>query len=602
MLSLGLFWSLTVIVSFVNTNLEVQIVIGGGTAGLAVATRLSQGLRQACVLVVEAGPDAHNESKIYIPGLKGSTIGTAYDWNFTTIPQPDALDRVWTQARGKVLGGSSALNLMTYDRGCREDYDAWEQLGSPGWNWKALYPSMLKAENFTRNASTYGTAGVGYGGPIQAAINDFIPFQQLSFIPTLNVLGVPSNLESLDGNPLGVMWQPSSIRSTNYTRSYSPDYLPLAGSNLVVSTNTRVAKINFDRLGNGSLVATGITLTDNSTITASKEVILSAGSFQSPNLLELSGIGNSSIITSAGVQPLLDLPGVGENLQDHIRIQNSYQLKPNYTSFDELRFNATFAATQLVLYNANQRSEYDYTGSGYSFLTWDQVQGAATQNLTSLAQQAATADSNSSISQKKLNYLVNPTLKAQVPQLEIIFSDGYTGVKGYPPVNTTLYGQGFFTLIAAILHPFSRGSVHINSSNPIAKPVINPNYLSHEYDIQAAITATQYLRKVANTAPLKDIWVSEYEPGTQVQTDAQWRTFAQNTTLTIYHPAGTCALLPKADGGVVDPNLKVYGTTNLRVVDASVIPILPSAHLQTVVYGIAEQAAEIIVKIWAELD
>ncbi len=175
-------------------------------------------------------------------------------------------------------------------------------------------------------------------------------------------------------------------------------------------------------------------------------------------------------------------------------------------------------------------------------------------------------------------------------------SDGYTGVKGYPAVNTTLYGKGFFSLIAAIMHPFSRGTVHINASNPLGKPLIDPRYLSNEYDLQAAIAAIKKCRQIALTPPIRDVWVSEYEPGlNNVNTDAEWRDFVLNTALTIYHPVGTCSMLPKRDGGVVDSKLKVYGTENLRVVDASIIPVLISAHMQTAVYGIAEMAAEIII-------
>ncbi|KAK4993384.1 hypothetical protein LTR66_006019 [Elasticomyces elasticus] len=569
------------------------IIVGGGTAGLALATRLSQSLPYDCILVIEAGPSAPDEPRINIPGLKGSTIGTVYDWNFTTVPQPGARNRVFPATRGKVLGGSSALNLMTWDRASIADYDAWEELGNPGWNWDSMIASMEKSENFVRTNGTYGFNGVGYGGPIQTLVNQYVPSQQLNFIPTMEHLGLDHNLESLGGNPLGVMSQPSNIRWIDYTRSYSPAYLTLAGQNLHIMNGTMVSKIDFqDQCG--ELVATGVTLAGNTTIRATKEVILSAGTFQSPTLLELSGIGQTSVLSAAGKDCLLDLPGVGENLQDHIRIQNSYQLKPNYTSFDILKYNSTFAAEQLALYKNGERSMYDYTGSGYAYMTWQQALGNH-ENLTYLAKQAAS--STSVVDQKKLSYLTT-SLRSVVPQLEVIFSDGYTGVKGYPAKTSDLYGKEFFTLIAGIQHPFSRGSVHINSSNPAGKPVINPNYLGCEYDLQAAIAATKFNRKIASTAPLKDAWIDEYEPGSAVGTEAQWRDFAKNTTLSLYHPVGTCAMLPRNESGVVSPELIVYGTSNLRIVDASVVPILPSAHLQTAVYGIAERAAVMIIEKW----
>jgi choline dehydrogenase-like flavoprotein len=560
-----------------------------------VATRLSQGLPWASILLLEAGPSALSEERINIPGKKGSTLGTVYDWNFTTVAQPGAKNRVFSVPRGKVLGGSAALNLMSWDRASVSEYNAWEDMGNPGWNWLSMIAAMKRAETFTPSPH-YGTTGVGTSGPIKTIINRFIPEHQESWIPTMNSLGVSLNLESLGGNPLGVMYQPSNIDSATWSRSYSANgYIPQAGSNLDVVNGARVAKINLKRCGK-SRVATGVTLQDGTVIHARGEVVLSAGSIQSPGLLELSGIGRKSVLDAAGITQIIDLPGVGENLQDHFRIQASFQLKEEYTSFDKLRYDTTFASEQLDLWRAGQSSMYDYTGSGYTFLNWEQAAGAAdASTLLSLAQQAIGA-STSPTDKKRLGFLSNPA----VPQLEVIFSDGYTGVKGYPAAGTELFGKGFFSLIAGIMHPLSRGSVHVKSSSLNDQPVINPNYLSSEYDIQAAIAAIKYVRKIANTAPLSSMWTAEYEPGLaavpETDNEAQWRDFALSTTLSIFHPVSTCAMLPKDKGGVVSPSLVVYGTTNLRVVDASVMPVLVSGHIQTAVYGIAERAAEFIIQ------
>lgn len=254
--------------------------------------------------------------------------------------------------RGKVLGGSSALNLLVWDRGCKADYDAWEDLGNKGWNWKNMYRSMLKVENFTFTPE-YGSEGVAKGGYIQTLINRIVPSHQITFAPVMQSLGLKVNRESLGGDPNGVSRQPSCIREENYTRSYSVEYLKYAQSNLVLKLSARVAKVNFDK----HLRATGVTLEDGTSIAASKEVILSAGTFQSSALLELSGIGNKTILAKAGITPLYNLPGVGENLQDHTRIHASYILKPGFVSVDRLRFNATYAAEQLALYNARQPSK-----------------------------------------------------------------------------------------------------------------------------------------------------------------------------------------------------------------------------------------------------
>lgn len=569
--------------------------MGGGTAGLALSTRLSQGLPNDCILVVEAGLYEPYELGINVPGKKGSTLGGPYDWNFTTTPQPGLNNRQIPSNRGRVLGGSSALNLMSWDRASIADYDAWEALGNPGWNWQRFIAAMLKVETFQRTNNEYGTEGLGTDGPIHTLINRLQPSQQQGFYPAMESLGVQLNLNSLDGDPLGCMYHMSNIRESNYTRSYSTEYLWRAGPNLDILENNTVSKIEFGNTStSGKLVATGVNI-GGRIIQARKEVILSAGSFQSPALLELSGIGDTAVLTGAGINTLLDLPGVGSNLQDHIRVQNSYQLKPNYTtSADELRTNASYAAEQLSLWDEWKISTYDYTATGYAYLTWNQALGNSSLDLVDLAKQSA--DPNSIIDQHKLSYLTT-NLSTQVPSLEIILSDGYTGVKGPPAPASSIYDAHFFTLIAVVMHPLSRGTVHINASDPTGKPVINPNYVSNPYDLRAITEAAKYNRKIASSPGMVETWTDEYEPGlVTVQTEAAWEQFARNTTLSIYHPLGTCAMLPMEKRGVVSPQLVVHGTTNLRVVDASVIPIQPSAHIQTMVYGIAEIASEMIVE------
>jgi choline dehydrogenase-like flavoprotein len=504
----------------------------------------------------------------------------------TTIVQPNANNRVFSQNRGKVLGGSSALNLMTWDRTSEFELDAWEkQLGNKGWNWKNLYAAMLKCETFLPSPA-YGTEGVGTTGPIRTLINRIFPRHQSAWYPTMNSLGLATNRESLNGNPIGVSTQPSNV-SPNYTRSYAPEYLKLAKDNLVLKLDTRVAKVNFK-----GKTATGVTLEDGTTITARKEVILSAGSFLTPGLLELSGVGNATLLQKLGIPVVKNLPSVGENLQDHIRIQISYQLKPEYPSFDVLR-NATRAAAELALYNADRVSLYDYTASGYAYFPWATVGDETASKVRALVSNDA---SLTSAADKLKKMYFSPALSTKVPQLEVIFSDGYTGLKGYPAANSSQFGIGTFSLIGVVQHPLSKGNVHISSQNIGDKPLINPNYLSHPYDLEAATNLAKYLRKIASTQPMSDVWAQEYEPGNAVQTDADWKKYALANTLSIYHPIGTAALLPENDGGVVNEKLKVYGTKGLRVVDASIIPVLPSAHLQTLVYGIAEMAAEMIIR------
>ncbi|KAK7434970.1 hypothetical protein CaCOL14_012084 [Colletotrichum acutatum] len=571
------------------------IVVGGGTAGVALSTRLSQGLQNATVLVIEAGPSGLGDERIEIPGRRGSTFGSKYDWNLTTVPQEGSNGRVWVQTRGHVLGGSSALNLFSYDRASAHEYDGWEQLGNPGWNWESMRSAMMKSENFTSANTQYytGSEGVGNSGPIKALINRLIPKHQAPLFPVMNSFGIETNLESLNGNVLGVLYSPNSIEPTHYNRSYSANsYLPLAGPNHFVLTESKVAKVNLETTCHGSQRAAGVTLVDGTVLSARREVIVSGGGLLSPSILENSGIGKADVLSAAGIDQIIDLPGVGENLQDHIRIQSSYELKSNYTGYDRLKYDTVYAAEQLQLWWEGKTSMYGYSGSGYTFTNWNQALGDDGEAALTALAQTAIGDTNNPVEKKKLQWLNDTT----VPQLEILFSDGYTGVKGYPASGSPGYGKDYFTLIAAIMHPLSRGHVHINPADTLGPPLINPNYLSNDYDLQAAIQAIKKCRQVALTEPLRSTWVSEYEPGLNTTTDAQWRDFALKTTLSIYHPVGSCAMLPREDGGVVDPSLKVYGTENLRVVDASIMPVLISAHIQTAVYGIAERAADIIIE------
>ncbi|KAL8369878.1 hypothetical protein RB595_000299 [Gaeumannomyces hyphopodioides] len=586
------------------------IIVGGGTAGAALATRLSQGLPSASILLLEAGP-AESDDTINIPGFGGRSWGGRFDWNLTSVAQSELGGRKITHPRGHILGGSSALNLMVWDHGSRQEYDAWEELGNPGWNWGSMFPAMLRAHNFTRFPGTYGDEGVGFGGPVQTVIPPPQPeSMRLFFTQTFNAVGVPSNLESLGGNPIGAMRQPRSIDARTWTRSTSASaYLPLAGPGLKVQANSPVAKVDLRRRNAGPhskdreslFEATGVTLADGTKLHARREVVLSAGAFHSPALLEASGVGQAGVLAAAGVPQLLELPGVGENLQDHIRVNNVYQLAEGFKSLDELRYNATYAAEQLALYRAGQQSALREPGSAIVFATWAQAadgpQRAA--RLAALADEAAASASASVVVKKKAAMIkaADPTN----PELEGIWSDSYSGAKGYPQPGTPLYGRDFFSLLSGVMQPLSVGSVHLQPGQPSpTRPAIDFRYFSARYDLAAVVEGARWMRRVAGTQPLQSGVVAEAEPGLDLlgpdATDAQWEAWARQTMSSIFHPAGSCAMLPRRDGGVVDPALKVYGTANLRVVDASVMPLLVSGHIQSAVYGIAERAAELIIR------
>ncbi|KAI8939291.1 hypothetical protein NX059_005116 [Plenodomus lindquistii] len=375
--------------------------------------------------------------------------------------------------------------------------------------WGNMYPAMLKSENFQRRdgIAKYGLEGVDRGRPIQIALAESPPPHVQAGIPTLQALGIQQNLESLNGTSIGVMYQPASYRLSNHTRSYSVDYLPSAHDNLVLLFNSTVEKVILSEEADR---ATGV-LIDGRKIKARKEVIVSGGSLLSPKISELSGIGQKTVLQKAGIEQLVDLPGVGENLQDHLRIQTTYALKPDILGLDILKYNATRAASELALWKDNVTSLYGSTGSCYGLMKWKQALGDD-EKLLALARLAA--KNSSVVDRKKLSLLVD--LASGAPDLEVVFSAGYISTRGYPANGTAGYGKQYVTLLAGVMHPFARVSV------------------------------------------------DEYDPGLNTTTDAQWEKYAKDNVFTFYHPLGTCAMLPKADGGVVDPELKVYGPNDLE--------------------------------------
>ncbi|POS71834.1 GMC oxidoreductase [Diaporthe helianthi] len=403
-------------------------------------------------MLIEAGPAAPEELKINVPGMVGSTGGGPYDWNFTTTPQPELSSRQVNLTRGKVLGGSSALNYLVWNRASAPEYDVWETLGNHGWNWDSMVSGMAKSENFTAiNSQDYhGSVGRSTRGPIHNVVGRYRTEQVLAWVPTLESLGLSHNLQSLGGNPIGAMLQPSSINPDNNTRSYSASsYGPQARSNLAILLSTRVAKINLEttykgvksgRSSEDSVVATGVTLQDGSVITARREVILSAGSLQSPGILELSGIGQKDVLAAAGIKQIVDLYGVGENLQDHVGVGVTYRLKPGYNSLDILKYNATYAAEQLALWKKGEFSRYDTTISSVGFLNWRQLLGNDTA-LVDLAKKGF-GNSTNAIDQAKLSFLSD----YNVPQVEVIMSENTVGPL-YPPLDDPLYGSDFVTIL-----------------------------------------------------------------------------------------------------------------------------------------------------------
>ncbi|GAA5993399.1 hypothetical protein JCM11641_001167 [Rhodosporidiobolus odoratus] len=577
------------------------IVVGGGNAGLGVASRLASSNSSLNVLVLEAGGSAAGNPGVDVPGLAGSTFLSDIDWAFFTTPQEDAGGRSVYWPRGKVLGGSSALNFLISTRPNKAEHDVWAGLsGASGWSWSSILPFYKKAEHFfapdgnTQNEPVAYTPTVhGTTGPIDTSYPPYLAAQFAGFFQSLRKLGVPIAQDLSSGSNHGVSYAPSSQHDegTDRTRAYSVDYLPLA-PNLKVLTSAQVTKVNFatKKNSNGDVVATGVTFvpTGQSGPTlvaiAKKEIVLSAGSVQTPQLLELSGIGNPTILKQFNIPTVVDLPGVGENLQDHAAIVEVFELKSGVESLDELSDPAflsaalaEFATGQGILTEAIYPLAYLTLSD---FTNWSDA-----STIANLGSQASNPQLPSNL------WKADQSLyQANVPVLELLGINVYFGNStGQPGVN-------YLSLAACAQHPLSRGNIHITSSNPLVPPAIDPNYLQSPLDLFIFKRAAQFLRKVAAQPALTKYIQQETEPGPSVQSDAQLEEWIRGVVRTEYHPIGTASMLPRSSNGVVSPSLKVYGTANLRVADVSVVPIHVSSHTQTVAYAVAEKAADLILR------
>lgn len=406
---------------------------------------------------------------------------------------------------------------------------------------------------------------------------------------TLENAGIPMNTDPYGGDNAGGFVALSTINPSNWTRSYARaaylDPLP-PRSNLAVLPNATVTRIYFTTGSDGNITAMNVEwATDSSAtrsnITVGKEVILSSGSVGSPNVLMQSGIGPSDVLTSAGVAQVLSLPGVGQHLFDHLSLGITF---------------TTDAATAASMRDAGDTDPafLSFINEAEAYVNLTGLLGAAQaesyiQNVTSaMSTYASTlcpsSDSTVCTGYETIYSAVANTFMPSLGHVEILLST--QGVKG----SSSQIAQ----VQAALQHPLSQGRIYITSSNPFSSPAIDPAYLSHPFDVIALREALKLARTIGSTAPLSSYLLSETSPGSSVSTDTDWDTWLAENIGTEYHPAGTCAMLPLASGGVVAPDLKVHGTTNLRVVDASVLPVPMAAHLMLPTYAIAETGAEIV--------
>ncbi|KAL4925455.1 GMC family oxidoreductase [Aspergillus undulatus] len=555
------------------------IIVGGGTSGLVVANRLSE-LSNLTVAVIEAGDSVYNNSDVTDVLGYSLAFGTEIDWAYETENQTYAGGATQIIRAGKALGGTSAINGMSYTRAEDVQIDNWELVGNKGWNWKSLMPYYKKSEGFQvptedqiAHGANYNANYHGQHGPLKVgwptSMTNSSVFSVLN--ETFESLGVHYNRDSEGGKMVGFTVHPDTLdRAKNVredaARAYYWPYK--ARSNLKVIPNTQAHKITWANNIQGEAVAAGVEVAGPhgvETIYASKEVILSAGSLRSPAILELSGVGNPDILEKYDIPVKVDLPTVGENLQD--QTNNALTWESN----DVLTGLATFSALPSV----NQF----YGEKAAALASYVKANLASYAKNVSIASNGVVKESDL-LTAFELQY--DLIFKSQVPYAELVFSPS---------------GQSFATEYWPLL-PFSRGNVHIQSANTSQIPAINPRYFMFEQDAEAQVQVAQYIRKAFGTAPLSGIVGNEVSPGPHLlpanASTSTWTNWVKANYRGNYHPVGTASMLPRENGGVVDPELKVYGTKNVRVVDASVLPFQLCGHLVSTLFAVAEKASDLI--------
>jgi len=520
------------------------IVVGAGSAGCVLANRLSADGRHK-VLLLEAGPK-DNYLWIHIPIGYGKTMfHKAYNWGFYTDPEPNMKDRRIYWPRGRGLGGSSSINGLIFVRGQREDYDHWAQLGNTGWDWDSVLPYFMKSEHNSRGASeTHSDKGPLWSSDIGGK-HELME----AIIRGAGEMGVPRNDDFNSGNQEGVGYY--QLFTHNGLRiSSAVAYLKPARhrTNLRIETDAHTTGIILE-----GRRAVGVRYVQNGVereARAAREVILSAGALQSPQLLQLSGIGPASLLQKHGVGVVHDLPGVGQNLQDHLQLRLMYKVSKPITTNDDLR--TVFSQAKIGL-------QWLLTRKGPLGIGINQG-GLFTKILPG----------------------------SETPDIQFHFGTLSADMAGGKP-----HPWSGCTFSVCQLRPESRGSVEIKSTDPFQPPSMRPNYLEAETDRNCAVESIKYARRLASTNALKPYLIEEHKPGADVRSDDEILDFAREYGATIFHPTGTCKM-GSDPMAVTDDRLRVHGIGGLRVVDCSIMPTLVSGNTHSPAVMIAEKASDMI--------
>ncbi|KAF9002542.1 pyranose dehydrogenase [Cyathus striatus] len=562
----------------VTTSSSLETILGG-TAGAVVANRLTKNSK---INVCNVGV-LNSEVPSFAPFL----LNTPFDWNFTTIPQPELNGRSAPFPRGHILGGSSAINDIIYTRGSSSDYDRFAAFtGDAGWSWDNILPFILKNEKWSPPADNHNTSGQfdprfhNTFGLNSVSLPGYPQVADSRVIQTTKELKdkFPFNLDTNDGNPLGVSWVQATIgngtRSTSATSYLSPF---INRKNLFVVVNTVVTRVLQSSKGGLGItpdvrtveVASGLS---NIIFTAKKELILSAGSIGTPHILLNSGIGDQNELDKIGIKTIHHLPDVGKNLSDHSLLGVSWHVNSTETA-DRLSNNNTFLETSLA--------EWTSTRTGPLV---DIVGGINQVGFFRLPDNDTIFDQ-----------FPDPSSGNNSAHFEMAFADS-SGIASTTPPAGFYFGIGL-----AVLSPVSRGSLTLNQSNPLGPPTIDPNYLSSSFDIHVLRAAIRSAVAFVSAPVWKGYILEPAGPfaNVNVDDDDSLDQYIRDIASTGLHPIGTASMSPRgAAFGVVDPDLSVKGINGLRIVDASIMPFVICGHTQAPTYAVAERAASLIKSKW----
>ena len=525
------------------------IIVGAGTAGCVLANRLSANPEHQVLLIESGGKDDYFWIDIPV-GYLYTINNPRTDWCFKTQAEPGLNHREIGYARGRGLGGSSSINAMIYMRGQASDYDQWAALGNSGWSWDEVLPIFKASEDYQHGADAFH----GEGGELRVEERR-VNWEILdAWQDAAEEIGIPRIKEFNRGNNFGCAYfQMNQRKGVRWSASKGFLRPVLHRQNLTVMTQSHVHRVNLDQTQSG-LAANGVWVSHKADaprqIKARKEVVLAAGAVASPQILQLSGIGAPELAQQLEIEQKHDLPGVGQNLQDHLQIRTIYKVK-NTTTL-----------------NPKVNSLIGKAAMGLEYLLFKT--GPLTMPPSQLGAFAMSDDFQSS-----------PNIEWHVQPLSL------------DQFGSPLHPFDAITPSVCNLRPASRGSIQAQSKDPNAAPLIRPNYLSCPEDEAVAVAGLRYTRRIMQAKALAPFQPKEWKPGPDIQSDADLLDAARDLGTTIFHPVGTCKM-GSDNEAVVNHRLQVHGCSGLRVVDASVMPLITSGNTNAPTVMIAEQGAAFI--------